>query len=123
MTGSLGGKPERAFDEQEKKFAQYMSMVGRPREEIADVLDCTPKTLSKHLGDMLDTAKEKASAKVISTAYRMATSGKDRAMTMFWLKTQCGWRETQKVDVTTNGESIQAPTILPANGHEPDDDE
>ena len=32
------------------------------------------------------------------TAYNMAKSGKFPTMTMFWLKTQAGWRETSRME-------------------------
>ena len=32
------------------------------------------------------------------TAYQMAKSGKFPTMTMFWLKTQAGWRETSRLE-------------------------
>ena len=32
------------------------------------------------------------------TAYNLAKSGKCPVMTMFWLKTQAGWRETSRLE-------------------------
>jgi len=45
----------------------------------------------------LDTAHIEATATVAQTAYNLAKSGKCPVMTMFWLKTQAGWRETSRL--------------------------
>jgi hypothetical protein len=83
-------------------------MGGIPQVEIGKVLDVSDETLRKHYRDELDLGMTKANAKVVQTAFQQATSGKSPAMTMFWLKTRMGWKETQKVEHTgADGEAIQ----------------
>lgn len=83
-------------------------MGGFPHEEIADTLGISDETLRKHYREELDHGMTKANARVVQTAFQQATSGKSPAMTMFWLKTRLGWKETQKVEHTgQGGEPIQ----------------
>jgi AraC-like DNA-binding protein len=53
------------------------------------------KTLRRCFKAELELAAATANAVVANMAYAMASSGKEPAMTMFWLKTRAGWRETQ----------------------------
>lgn len=94
---------------------------GIPQEDIAAYIGIDAKTLRKHYRGELDTAHVKAHAAVGRFLYQNATGStlKDGAShsdcvraAMFWAKTRMGWRETQQIDHTTNGESINA--ISPA---------
>jgi hypothetical protein len=53
------------------------------------------KTLRRCFKAEIELAAAIANAVVANIAYAMASSGKEPAMTMFWLKTRAGWRETQ----------------------------
>jgi hypothetical protein len=75
-------------------------MGGMPQEDILAGLPIDDtKTLRKHFREELDTAYAKANARVVQTAFKQATSGKSPAMTMFWLKTRMGWKETEVREV------------------------
>jgi len=93
---------------------------GIPQEEISRFLNIDPKTLRLHYRDELDSAHVKANAKVGQFLFQNASGAtlKDGAThsdcvraAMFWAKTRMGWRETQSIDHTTNGESIQ-PSVI-----------
>lgn len=86
------------------------ALVGTPQEVIADVLGIDPKTLRKHYREELDQALAKANATIGGTLFNKAKSGDTSAM-IFWLKTRAGFRETQNIDHTTRGESIQPTRI------------
>lgn len=77
-------------------------MGGISQDQICEVLRISKPTLNKHYRDELDTAYSKANAKVVQTAFQLATSGKSAAMTMFWLKTRMGWTEKRELAITEN---------------------
>jgi len=71
------------------------------------VIGIDEKTLRKHYAGELDVAAIKANAAVGRTAFLMATGGPRRlwrqavpSMTIFWLKTRMGWKETAQVQHT-----------------------
>jgi len=97
-------------------------MGGIPQDDIAAALGIAPDTLRKHYRDELDHGMTNANARVVRTAFEQATSGDSPAMTMFWLKTRMGWKETQTVEHT--GEDGGPVRILyPEDTPEPDSDE
>ena len=107
------GRPPFEPDDQTREFVKLCVMGGIPQEDIAGVIGITDKTLRKHFRYELDTAYERANAKVVNTAFQMATDGKNASMTMFWLKTRMGWKETQRHEHTgADGERLQGSTIV-----------
>ena len=81
------------------------AMVGTRQEVIADILKIDPKTLRKYYRDELDQSAAQANATIGGALFNKAKSG-DTAAAIFWLKTKAGFRETQHIDHTTNGEPI-----------------
>ena len=109
--------PRLAHHPDEKTKAEVAALVsfGIPHDEVAKYIGVTVKTLKKHYGAELEVSHIKANAAVGKFLYT-AASGKAikegathadciRAA-MFWAKTRMGWRETNSLDVTSNGESI-----------------
>ncbi len=86
----------------EKLRRQVKSMVamGLKQEEISILLDVTPKTLRKHFRNELDRGAVEANAEVMRSLFQMATSGKNTAATIFWVKTRCGLRERKAEEET-----------------------
>jgi hypothetical protein len=73
-----------------------MAAYGVRQEEIALCLGLrSAKTLRRHFRAELDRASPEANAQVAQSLYQQATSGKNVAATIFWLKTRGGgaWRE------------------------------
>lgn len=68
-------------------------MGGIDDAEICDVLEVSPQQLEELYAQELRRARTLANSRVVATAYQMATSGKDKAMTIFWLKSRVGWSE------------------------------
>ena len=85
---------------EQRRYVETMSACGIPEEKIARVIDIDPKTLRKCFRRELDIGATKANTAVAQTAFRMATSGKCAAATIFWLKTRAGWRETTILEHT-----------------------
>ncbi len=91
-------RPTFQVTEKLSEKVKMLASVGVRQEEIAKVLDITPKTLRKHFRQELDKGAVEANAEVAQTCYRMATSGTNTAATIFWLKVRCGWRENAPVE-------------------------
>lgn len=83
-----------------------MSASGFAHEQIAKCIGergIDDKTLRKHFRKELDQAMLKANATVANRAYQMAVSGEYPALTIFWLKTRLGWKETDRHELTGPG--------------------
>lgn len=84
--------------EQQRRMVESLAGCGIRQDAIARMMQIDAKTLRKHFREELDCGADKANAQVANTAYKMATSGKVPAATIFWLKTRNGWRETARGD-------------------------
>lgn len=80
-------------------MVEEMARLGQRDSDIALKLRVAESTLKKHHAGDLSLGRIDANTKVMETAFAMATSGRDTAMTIFWLKTRCGWKETNVVQV------------------------
>lgn len=94
---------------------QRLAKLGLNQELIAKYMGICKQTLSRHYKDIMAIVRVDNMATVAQVAFEMASSGKMPAMTMFYLKTQAGWRETDKVE-TTNDEPISRIEITTVNG-------
>ena len=106
-----------------------LASFGVPQEDIAAYIGISKPTLAKHYPDELSFSSIKANATVGKFLFNMAsgqarkqgaTYGDCKTAAMFWAKTRMGWRETNNLDVTTNGRDIM-PTRILIEGVEPDD--
>ena len=113
--------PPHAPTEKTRAEVSALYSFGITQEEIAKYIGIDPKTLRLHYRDELDAAHVKANAKVGQFLFQNASGAtlKDGAThsdcvraAMFWAKTRMGWRETQHLDHTTNGESLNAHRTL-----------
>ena len=83
------------LSEKDLQEVSIMSGLGMRFEDIAKIKGMCDDTLKKYAQSELEAGKAMAKQAVMQTAYQMAVSGKYPAMTMFWLKTQAQWRESQ----------------------------
>lgn len=103
--------PYPAHQPTEKLRGKVEALVsfGLPHKDIAKEIGISHETLYKYYRDELDNGKVKACAKVAQTLYRLAIGDPkngvppDRASCMFWLKTQAGWRETNRLELEHSG--------------------
>lgn len=95
----MGRPPYKPTDEV-RKIVRNMASVGIPHRQLAAYLGIDRETLAKYFGDELEKGKIEASVKVLENLFRMATgSGREAAAcAMFWAKTQCGFREIQRLE-------------------------
>ena len=107
-----GRKPITMTDEQVSQIEALGSVLSI--EQIADYFGICKATFYKimerqpEVGIRYKKGKAKAIGSVAQGLLQQARDGNTTAA-MFYLKTQAGWRETQQIDHTTNGESLNRP--------------
>ena len=91
--------PKKVLTPDEIKKLFSLAGLGLTVENMALIMDMSKKTLERRMidqkgvRDAIEKGRAQASASVRSTAFKMATSGKCPAMTIFWLKCRERWRE------------------------------
>src|SRR5580693_4275849 len=106
------GNPKYEPTEADRNTVRSMAATGFKQEDIAACLGTEgidPKTMRKHFRIELKTARLKANAAVANRAYQMAVTGNPPSSTYFYLKTQCGWRETTRHEHTGPGGTALIP--------------
>lgn len=93
--------------EKEREKIKALAGYGMSDQDIAHVVDISEATIKRRFRKELDEGRSIAKSAVQQTAYKMAVGGNCPAMTIFWLKTQCRWREVSS-DEKTN-ETNAAP--------------
>lgn len=78
---------------QDMKEIEMLAGMGLNQQQIADVKGMHRDTLRKYAQADYTRGKAKAIAKVAQTAFEMAVSGKNPALTIFFLKAQARWSE------------------------------
>ena len=80
-------------------MVRSMSAYGVKQEDIGKVVGLrSPKTLRKYFREEITRGSIDAVARVGQTLFQMATSGKNVAATIFFLKSRGGWREVSIKD-------------------------
>lgn len=116
-----GGRPPFKPTDDERKQVSQMCAVGIPHEQIAMVVrgGIDADTLKKHFKTELREAKIRANAKIGGTLFNKAING-DTAAAIFWAKTQMGWKETSKHELTgEDGAPLKVTQVIISA---PDDD-
>ena len=90
---ALMARPTYRITEKMRKMVKTMASLGCRHEDIAKIMEMTPKTLRKHFRSELDTGAIEANSKVVQSLFEMATKGKNPSAAIFWAKARCGWRE------------------------------
>ena len=93
--------------EDQRRTVKAMAGFGVPQDDIATYLEVDPKTLRKHFRRELDGGTLEANAKVAQSLFNMATSGKNVAAAIFWMKASGGWREKHEVQVSMTDDVSQ----------------
>ncbi|HZQ52678.1 MAG TPA: hypothetical protein VFB14_10805 [Bryobacteraceae bacterium] len=103
-------RPTFIATDEKRGQVKAMAALGTRQEDIAKLLGMTPKTLRKHFRSELDLGAIEANAKVLESLFQMATSGKNTAATIFWVKTRCGAREQERRE--SSREAAPAPFVV-----------
>jgi hypothetical protein len=81
-------RPSFKVTDEQQRMVKTMAALGTRHEDIAAILDITPKTLRKHFRVELTRGAIEANAKVGQTLFSMATSGRNIAATIYWERTR-----------------------------------
>ncbi|MEA3075031.1 MAG: hypothetical protein QOD29_6477 [Alphaproteobacteria bacterium] len=85
-------------DEQRQKV-RALAGFGLSHKQIATVVEVgSVDTLRKYFAEELTLGPLEAQSNVMRTLFRLASSGRNPAATMFWLKTRADWSEQGKVE-------------------------
>lgn len=108
------------YNEEQLDLIERAAGMGCTIDQIAYLLNIHPRTFDKYLHhneqikERVERGRAKAAFKVMGTAYTMAVSGHEPAMTMFWLKTRCRWRE-QKEPLVDNQATTDKIKSMPTS--------
>ncbi len=97
------------FDEKQIETVQFLAGIGLTVKKIAAYFQMSKSTFERRCSiqpgiyDALEKGRAQAGAKVMKTAFDMATSGKHPIMTMFWLKCREGWKESMVIEHKDEG--------------------
>ena len=107
-----GSKASNKFEptDQQRQLVVMMTSNGVKHTEQARALNCGERTLQKYFKDELAFGKMRATAHVSGALYRNAMEGNVSAQ-IFWLKSQGGWREADRLEITgANGKDLLTDT-------------
>src|SRR6476619_7331986 len=81
-------------DEELRKKVTMLAGFGLGTKQICLIIGIrSPQALKKRFGRELSRGVAEARAKVMESAFKSATSGRDPRMTIFWLKNRARWSE------------------------------
>ncbi len=120
----MGKKPAKVIklDPKNIQHIEFLAGRGLTSQEMAVMFEISKKTFERMckrqpgIKDALERGRDRAKGTVKGVFYEMASSGKHIAATIFYLKTQCGYRETNVVqhDVAEGGLLQQYMDMTPA---------
>ena len=84
---------------------QAMSQYGVPLKDIAAFIGISVPTLLKLYKKELEKGRAVANRQIGERLFKKAMDGDTTAL-IFWAKTQMGWRETSKIDLTSSDQSM-----------------
>lgn len=86
-------RPRKPFEEKERHQVETLASFGLTDVQIAAVMQVSERCLQYRCRDELRRGRVIANVRVMETLYEMATSGKNVAAAIFWLKARAGWRD------------------------------
>jgi len=95
--------------QQQRVLVNMMSLNGVKHSEQAKALGITPKMLKKHFTEEIEYGRIVTTANVANALYRNAMDGNVTAQT-FFLKSQAGWREADKLEISLEGRDTPTNT-------------
>lgn len=104
----MGRGPHIKYSEEFAGKVEHLAALGMTQEDVGHILGVSSDTLQRHYSEAWGKGKAVAKAKVANKLFEKAMAG-DSASIFFWLKTQAGWREVQRVDHTSSDGSMSGP--------------
>jgi predicted transcriptional regulator len=103
----MAGRPEYQPTDKDREVVRALVGFGMPLESIAQVVGITFKTLKKHFDAEINSGKAIVDSAVYAALFQSIKRG-NVASIIFYLKTQKGWKETERHEHTgKDGEPIQ----------------
>jgi hypothetical protein len=106
-----------------REKVRHLVGLGVAQDDIARIVQCSPKTLRKRCRDDLDCGAAEANA-IVSNCLFAAAKGGNIAAQIFWLKSRARWRERAAPDdrPADGAADPNSPVILvlPDNGRDPE---
>lgn len=95
-----GGRPPREFTKEDRREIKRLAALCMSLEDIATLKRCDKDTLTKHCQQELDEGKAEANELVKSKFFHLINQKRPEPSAIyFYLKTQCQWRETNKLEI------------------------
>ncbi len=97
------GRQKKLISKEDIERIEKLAGLGLTVDMIANILGISKRTLerrcseNKKVSDALLKGRAVAASNVAETAYKMAVSGANPTMTIFWLKTQLKWNDKPEV--------------------------
>lgn len=98
------GKPAHTPTQHKRQQVEGFAAVGTKHAVIAKLIGVSIPTLEKYYSFELDNGKDVANGKIGGVLYKKALDG-DTASVFFWLKTQAGFRETNRHELAGDPDS------------------
>ena len=92
----------------QRQTVMMHTLLGTPKNQIAKLLGIDVRVLKRNYKEELEYGQSKANATVAGKLYNKAVNSNDTTAQIFWLKTQAGWSENQKVHFEAD-ENAQTP--------------
>ena len=108
-SGKKDGRPVFIPTEDQKFLVTMMSSTGIPHERQAKAIGVNSKTLRKYFKKELQVGRNRAHAEIAGALYKRALDGNVPAQ-IFYLKTQAGWREVQRLELRAEGQDFITET-------------
>lgn len=111
------GRKKYQPNETDRRIAEALAQYGVPHEQIAARIGISRPILDQHYSEYMRKAEAAANNNIARTLYQQAVGNEEKGIApnvsalIFWCKTRMGWRETQKMDLTSSDGSMS-----PANG-------
>ena len=106
-----------------REKVRHLVGLGVSQDDIARIVQCSPKTLRKRCRDDLDCGAAEANA-IVSNCLFAAAKGGNIAAQIFWLKSRARWRERDASDHRAADGDAEANSpvvlVLPDNGRDPE---
>ena len=106
-----------------REQVRHLAGLGVSQDDIARIVQCSPKTLRKRCRDDLDCGAAEANAIVSGCLFAAAKGGNITAQ-IFWLKSRARWRERAAPDHRAAGGDAEANSpvvlVLLDNGRDPE---
>jgi len=93
-------------DDSTAEMIKSLSGLGITHEQICAIVKISKPTLYKYYQEELQEGKANANAQVAKNLFKIATGTGREAVTasIFWLKTQAKWKETDVIEVNNVAE-------------------